>query len=361
MVRLSGAESYTVAARVFHPANPAKKVEEAKGYTALFGHFVDREEAFDEGVALFFRAPHSYTGEDVVELSCHGGNAVARRLVEACLAAGAQPAEAKRQLVELALDSIVPNPAQPRKTFDDESISELAQSIRQVGLIQPLVVRKNGETYELIAGERRLRALRSLGSEKALCIVDNSAVDADSALMAVVENLQREDLNYFEEAECYKALLDELKLTQEELASRLGKSQSFIANKLRILKLSPEVREAVGLYGLSERHARAVLRLSDDADKLAIIKKAGEDGLSVKDTERLVEKKLNSLFDSKKDGAKPRPVIMRIVKDYRMFMNTVNSACEYLRSGGMNVDVSQSDRADGVDIMIHVTQNPNNE
>lgn len=228
-------------------------------------------------------------------------------------------------------------------------------------MIQPLVVRKNGETYELIAGERRLRALRSLGAEKALCIVDNSAVDADSALMAVVENLQREDLNYFEEAECYKALLDELKLTQEELASRLGKSQSFIANKLRILKLSPEVREAVGLYGLSERHARAVLRLSDDADKLAIIKKAGEDGLSVKDTERLVEKKLNSLFDSKKDGAKPRPVIMRIVKDYRMFMNTVNSACEYLRSGGMNVDVSQSDRADGVDITIHVTQNPNNE
>ena len=92
VVRLSGAESYQVAARVFHPANPAKKVEEAKGYTALFGHFVDREEAFDEGVALFFRAPHSYTGEDVVELSCHGGNAVARRLVEACLAAGAQPA-----------------------------------------------------------------------------------------------------------------------------------------------------------------------------------------------------------------------------------------------------------------------------
>ena len=92
VVRLSGAESYAVAARVFHPANPAKKVEQAKGYTALFGHFVDREEAFDEGVALFFRAPHSYTGEDVVELSCHGGSAVARRLVEACLAAGAQPA-----------------------------------------------------------------------------------------------------------------------------------------------------------------------------------------------------------------------------------------------------------------------------
>ena len=92
VVRLSGAESYAVAARVFRPANPAKKVEQAKGYTALFGHFVDKEEAFDEGVALFFRAPHSYTGEDVVELSCHGGRAVARRLVEACIAAGASPA-----------------------------------------------------------------------------------------------------------------------------------------------------------------------------------------------------------------------------------------------------------------------------
>lgn len=130
--------------------------------------------------------------------------------------------------------------------------------------------------------------------------------------MAVVENLQREDLNYFEEAECYKALLDELKLTQEELASRLGKSQSFIANKLRILKLSPEVREAVGLYGLSERHARAVLRLSDDADKLAIIKKAGEDGLSVKDTERLVEKSLTHCSTAKRTVQSPAPSLCEL-------------------------------------------------
>lgn len=260
-----------------------------------------------------------------------------------------------RQLTELPVASIVPNPNQPRKTFDDESIAELAQSIQQVGLIQPLVVRRNGDTYELIAGERRLRAVRSLGLERVSCIVDSGMQDSDSALMAVIENLQREDLNYFEEAECYKALLDGLDLTQENLAERLGKSQSFIANKLRMLKLSQPVREAINAYGLSERHARSILKLKDDSDRLDIVVKAGEDGLSVKDTERLVEKRLNALFDGKKEGARPRPVILRMVKDYRMFMNTVNSACDHLRSGGMNVDVEQSDREDGVDIVIHVT------
>lgn len=261
-----------------------------------------------------------------------------------------------RMLTELEVASIVPNPNQPRKTFDDDSIAELAQSIKQVGLIQPLVVRKNGEIYELIAGERRLRAVRSLGFEKVTCILDNGMQDSDSALMAVIENLQREDLNFFEEAECYKALLEGLELTQDELAERLGKSQSFVANKLRMLKLSGTLREAINSYGLTERHARAILKLYDDADRLEIINKAGEEGLSVKETELLVEKRLNSLYDNKKAGAKPRPVIVRMVKDYRLFMNTVNSACDHLRSGGMDVNVEQTERDNGVDITIHVTQ-----
>lgn len=259
-------------------------------------------------------------------------------------------------LEELPVAAIVPNPAQPRKTFDDESISELAQSIVQVGLIQPLVVRKNGSTYELISGERRLRAVRSLGMQKVLCIVDKQTQDADSALMAVIENLQREDLNYFEESECYKTLLDELHLTQEELAVRIGKSQSFVANKLRLLKLEPEAQEAIKRYGLSERHARAVLKLNTPEDRLDIITRAGEGKLSVNETERIVEKTLNEQFDKKRSGAKPRPVIVRLVKDYRVFMNTVNMACDQLRSGGVDVEVEQADREDGVDITIHVTK-----
>lgn len=264
--------------------------------------------------------------------------------------------ESGRQLTELSVSLIVPNPNQPRKTFDDESIAELAQSIKQVGLIQPLVVRKNGDTFELIAGERRLRAVRSLGMEKVPCILDNDMQDDESALMAVIENLQREDLNFFEEAECYKALIEGLSLTQEELALRLGKSQSFIANKLRVLKISPEIREVINSYNLSERHARAVLKLNFDADRLEIIKKAGEENLSVKEVEMLVEKRLNTLYDSKKAGAKPRPVIVRMVKDYRLFMNTLNTACDHLRSGGSDVVVEKNERENGMDITIRITQ-----
>lgn len=264
--------------------------------------------------------------------------------------------EADRTLEEVPVAFIVPNPAQPRKTFDDETIAELARSIKQVGLIQPLVVRKNGPVYELISGERRLRAVRSLGMDKVLCIVDRQTQDADSALMAVIENLQREDLNFFEEAECYKALIEELGLTQEELAARLGKSQSFIANKLRLLKLTGEIRREIKRFGLSERHARAVLKLDGDEDRLRVIRRSGEEKLSVHETEKLVEKTLNERFDKKQAGAKPRPKIVRLVKDYRVFMNTVNIACEQLRSGGCGVRVDQTDTEDGVEIIIRVTK-----
>ena len=263
--------------------------------------------------------------------------------------------EHTRALEEVAVSLIVPNPAQPRKTFDEESINELARSIEQVGLIQPIVVRKNGPTFELISGERRLRAIKSLGWEKVLCIVDRQTQDADSALMAVIENLQREDLNFFEESESYRTLLDELQLTQDELALRLGKSQSFIANKLRLLKLDKDARDAVAKYNLTERHARAVLKLDSDEQRLDALVRIGEGRLSVHESERLVDRMLNEMFDRRRSGAKPRPVIVRLIKDYRVFMNTVNVACDQLRSGGVDVDVDQTDREDGVDINIRVT------
>lgn len=261
-----------------------------------------------------------------------------------------------RQLTELPVISIVPNPNQPRKSFDEESIAELAQSIEQVGLIQPLMVRALDTGYELIAGERRLRAVRSLGMEKVSCIVVSDMPDEDSAIMAVIENLQREDLNFFEEAECYKALIEGLSLTQEELALRLGKSQSFIANKLRVLKLSDDERAAITEGGLSERHARAILKLNEHDDRMKVIGQASEGSLSVKATEELIERLLNNMFDNKKTGAKPRPMIKRIIRDYRLFMNTMNTACTGLRNAGMQVDVEQTDRDDGVDITIHITR-----
>ncbi len=261
-----------------------------------------------------------------------------------------------RQLVELPVADISRNPYQPRATFDEESIAELAQSIRQVGLLQPLLVRKTENGYELVAGERRLRAVASLGMEKVPCIVQQEIVNETSAMMALIENLQREDLHYLEEAQCYQSLIETYRLTQEELAQRLGKSQSSIANKLRLLKLGDDVKFAMTEAKLSERHARALLRLADDQARLEAVGKVAEKGLSVKETEQLVEKTLNRAYDERADGAKPRPVILRIVRDYRLFMNTINQAVNQLREAGMAVEVEQNDRSDGVDISIKVTR-----
>lgn len=265
-------------------------------------------------------------------------------------------AKGSKRLVEVNVASIHPNPYQPRATFDEESIAELAQSIQQVGLLQPLLVRKVDDGYELVAGERRLRAVTSLGMEKVACIVQQDIEDESSAMMALIENLQREDLHYLEEAQCYQKLLETYGLTQEELANRLGKSQSSIANKLRILKLSDEVKAAMTEKRLSERHARALLKLTDDKQRLDAVERIAEKGLSVKETEQMVEKTLNKAYDEKQDGAKPRPKLMRIVRDYRLFMNTINQAVNQLRESGMTVEVEQSDRADGVDIKISVTR-----
>jgi len=265
-------------------------------------------------------------------------------------------ADKSRQLVELPVAKIRPNPYQPRTAFDEESIAELAQSIRQVGLLQPLLVRRVGDAYELVAGERRLRAVTSLGLTRVSCIVQQEVMDETSAVMALIENLQREDLHYLEEAQCYASLLETYGLTQEGLAERVGKSQSSIANKLRLLKLSDEVKSAMTEARLSERHARALLKLNDDRSRLDFVKKISERGLSVKETEQLVEKTLNRLYDEKADGAKPRPVIIRLIRDYRIFMNTINDAVNALRESGMTVEVEQEDRADGVDISIRVTR-----
>lgn len=265
-------------------------------------------------------------------------------------------AKGSKRLVEVNVASIHPNPYQPRATFDEESIAELAQSIQQVGLLQPLLVRKVDDGYELVAGERRLRAVTSLGMEKVACIVQQDIEDESSAMMALIENLQREDLHYLEEAQCYQKLLETYGLTQEELANRLGKSQSSIANKLRLLKLSDEVKAAMTEKRLSERHARALLKLTDDKQRLDAVERIAEKGLSVKETEQMVEKTLNKAYDEKQDGAKPRPKLMRIVRDYKLFMNTINQAVNQLRESGMTVEVEQSDRADGVDIKISVTR-----
>ncbi|MBQ9832682.1 MAG: ParB/RepB/Spo0J family partition protein [Clostridia bacterium] len=266
--------------------------------------------------------------------------------------------EPEKRLENIDVSLIIPNPDQPRATFDDESIAELATSIKEVGLIQPLTVRytRLGK-YELIAGERRLRAIKKLGIKEVECIVLSNIENEQSATMALVENLQRENLHFLEEAQCYEKLLKTYCMTQDELAKKIGKSQSSIANKLRLLRMSDDIKAAMTDAGLSERHARALLRLNSDANRLAVIKKINEKNLSVKETERLVDKTLNTLFSKDTAQNKPKPLFIRLIKDYRLFTNTINTAICQLRESGMKVEVEQTDRMNGVDISIRVTRN----
>lgn len=191
-------------------------------------------------------------------------------------------------VAEIKISQINPSPYQPRREFDDRELEELALSIERVGVIQPVVVRKVGPEYELVAGERRMRACQRLGLTSVPAIV-RELDDRQAAEVSLIENLQRKDLNWLEEARGYALLLGEFGLTQEELAARLGKSQSAIANKLRLLRLPEIVQENIDWNRITERHARALLRLEGTAIQLAALRTICEQELTVKETEQLVE------------------------------------------------------------------------
>ena len=243
------------------------------------------------------------------------------------------------KVVEIEVDKIIPNPYQPRKQFDDD-IEGLAESIRQNGLLQPLTVRKNNEKYELVAGERRLRAVKSLGFETVQCIIID-ITERNSAVMALVENIQRKNLQFFDEAEALEKLIDFYGMTQEDAALKLGKSQSTIANKLRLLKISEENRNKICEYGLTERHSRALLKVNDNLKQAELIEIIHNRGLNVESSEKLINnyidkcKEIESIH--KRSGA---------FKDIRLFVNTINKAVEMMKAAGINAD-SQKKQQDG--------------
>lgn len=235
------------------------------------------------------------------------------------------------KVVEIDIDKIEANPYQPRTVFGDD-IGELAESIRLNGLIQPLTVKAEGERYILIAGERRLRALRSLGNAFAPCIVLD-VTDRNSAVLALVENIQRKDLHFFDEAEALSKLLDFYGMTQEDAAIRLGKTQSTIANKLRLLKLSDSIRSKIRCCGLTERHARALLRLSSESLQLEAVDNICSKRLNVEQTERLVAAIIDR--ENERESIRRRSGAF---KDIRLFVNTINKAVEMMKAAGINAD-----------------------
>lgn len=254
-------------------------------------------------------------------------------------------------IVQLPLERIEPNPFQPRKTFHDAGLHELAASIQEFGIIQPLVIRATERGYELIAGERRLRASRQAGLTTVPCVI-RPASDKEMAELALIENLQREDLHFFEESAGYEKLLTLFELTQEELARRVGKNQSTIANKLRLLKLAPEIREFICQEGLTERHARALLKVEDLDLQGEILRHIAESKLNVKDAEAYIESRLTPPNETVKP-VKRKPML-KMVRDVRIFINTVGELAKQMKKVGLDVKVSQVQDEETVTITMVV-------
>ena len=250
----------------------------------------------------------------------------------------------------LPLDIIAPNPNQPRRYFEQSAMEELKNSILEYGVIQPITVRRVQGEYELVAGERRFRAAQMAGLTEIPAIV----VDADSdksAILALLENLQREDLSFFEIAESYKSLIRRQGMTQTEIAEKVGKSQSSVANKIRLLKLPPLVKKVIRDYDLTERHARALLLLSDEEKQLEAVKTVCRDNLSVSQTEQLV-RDMNAA-----ERKRVLPINeLRVTKknDVKVFRNTVTKAIDMMKKSGIEADIEEKTYDWGTEYIIKV-------
>lgn len=255
------------------------------------------------------------------------------------------------EICEIEIDKIKFNPYQPRREFEENSLEELSMSIMRYGLIQPISVREIGRgEYELIAGERRLRASINAGFEKIYARVMR-VTGTDSALLALIENIQRENLDFMEEAEAFSQLISEHGLTQEELAEKLGKNQSTVANKIRILKLSPEIRAALKEHNLTERHARALLKLNDEKTRKKALNTIINRGLNVAKTDLLVEEILEG-EKNKKEKRSPHEI--RIFKDIRIFTNTIKQAVDMMQKSGIDAESMKNETEDYIEYNIKI-------
>lgn len=252
------------------------------------------------------------------------------------------------KIIWIPCESIAPNPYQPRKYFDRNELLSLSASIKSDGILQPLTVRQTESGYELIAGERRLRAAMLAGLETVPCIV-TEATDRNSALLSLVENIQRSDLGFFEEADAISRLIDLYGMTQEDAAVRLGYAQSTLANKLRLLKLSADQRRTIGENNLTERHARALLKLDSAEKRDEALKKITKGRLNVEKTEALIESMIE--FDKYKERIRKGSAVF---KDLRLFMNTVNKAVETMQIAGVDVNVDKKQSEEYIDYHIRI-------
>lgn len=250
------------------------------------------------------------------------------------------------QIFLIPQEQIVPNPNQPRKRFDYDELEGLAQSIRQNGILQPITVRQTDDgKLELVSGERRLRAARLVGLTKIPSIV-TEVDNKKSAVFSLIENLQRQDLDFFEEAEAIDRLISDYGMSRDELSRKLGKAQSTLSNKLRLLKLPEEMRYQLSRAGLTERHARALLQLEDDARRERALGIMIDRRLTVAESERLIEQMLSKEGKTRNN--------LRGIRDVRVFINTLNHAVDTIRRAGVDADAAKSETPEYIEYVVRI-------
>ncbi len=248
----------------------------------------------------------------------------------------------------IPINDIRPNPQQPRRRFDQDGLRELSESIAAYGILQPLTVRAQNGGYELVAGERRWRAARMAGLRQVPCLL--ARVDEeDAALLALIENLQRRDLDYMEEASAIARLLRRYGLSQQQAAEKLGRSQSAVANKLRLLRLEEPVVDALRRYGLTERHARALLRLEDGEQRLSAAEHMGKRGMNVAAAEAYIEQLI-----ARSQTTPPKRRSTYVIKDVRLFLNSVERGIRLMRGAGVGAKVARQDTEEEICLTVRI-------
>lgn len=265
-----------------------------------------------------------------------------------------RPGTRRGGIVYLRTGDIYPNPVQPRKQFDSGALEELSLSIKNYGILNPLTVRCRGGRYELVAGERRLRAAKLAGLDEVPCIMLDVNME-DASLIALIENLQRRDLDFIEEATGISQLIRMFGMSQEEAARRLGKSQSAVANKLRLLRLPSDVLDALRANGLTERHGRALLRLPDANAQRAALQYIIENGLTVAATDEYIELLLTEPAEEQQDTAEPKRTF--VLKDVRIFLNSLSKSLDLMKQGGIDAGMKREETEDSLILTISIPKN----
>lgn len=254
-------------------------------------------------------------------------------------------------ILELPIAEIAPNPFQPRTYFDPAQLEELANSIREYGVLQPVIVRLAEGKYQLVSGERRFRASALAGKETIPALLRQLG-DREVAEMALIENLQREDLNYFEEAEGYARLIQEFQITQEEVARRMGKSQPTIANKLRLLHISPRVRQEISVDVITERHVRSLLKLKNEEQQLETLQRIYKNNLNVRQTDAYIESLL--ITEEKNVREQKKKKMLKAVKDMKIFVNTIRGTVKTIQDAGLPAEVTEHENDDYLEVVIRL-------